>query len=218
MKKYIIFDFDNTIVDSLDYWYQVMDIETFEHFGIPTIEDFRIQRRGMGNKEIAELFVRLAGVKESIDAVMNFWYSRMKIYYTEKVELIQGVRDWLKYLVDKGYRLILSSATNIDLLRYVIANIGIEQYFDEVYTEQTLGVSKKYSEYYTRLLSNIGANADEVFVFEDSVASITSAHSLGIDTCAILGKYNENRIDSLEKMSKMLIRDYTDNNIYQLGL
>ena len=97
MKKYIIFDFDNTIVDSLDYWYQVMDIETFEHFGIPTIEDFRIQRRGMGNKEIAELFVRLAGVKESIDAVMNFWYSRMKIYYTEKVELIQGVRDWLKY-------------------------------------------------------------------------------------------------------------------------
>lgn len=218
-KEYIIFDFDNTIVNSLDHWYKVMDKETFKYFGTKRISDFRVRRRGLGNYEIAELFLELTNIKDiEVSDVMRYWYDRMAIYYTKKVKLIKGAIDHIRYLKEKGYTIILSSATNADLLEMALKHFGLYQYFSGVHTEQTLGISKKFPEYYTLLLDKLDTTADKVFVFEDSVASITSATSLHIDTCAILGKYNRSRIDRLEEMSKLVIKDYTDTRISELGL
>lgn len=218
-KEYIIFDFDNTIVNSLDYWYKVMDKESFKYFGTKCIKDFKAKRRGLGNHEIAELFLELTNIKDiEVKDVIKYWCERMEIYYTRRVKLIKGVINYICYLKSKGYKIILSSATNADLLESVLTTLGHRKYFDEIHTENTLGVSKKYPEYYTSLLTKLNTTADKVFVFEDSVASITSATSANIDTCAILGKYNKNRIDKLEKMSKLIIKDYTDTKLKELGL
>ena len=173
-KEYIIFDFDNTIVTSLDYWYKVMDKETFKHFGVKRIKDFRLKRRGLGNLEIIQLFLDMTHIQNvAIEDVLKFWHERMSVYYTKKIKLIKGVLPHLINLKNKGYKIILSSATNADLLQVAIKHHGLDKYFEHVYTEQILGVSKKYSDYYTRLLNELNTTADKVFVFEDSVASIT---------------------------------------------
>lgn len=218
-KEYIIFDFDNTIVNSLDYWYKVMDKETFKYFGTKCIKDFKTKRRGLGNREIAELFLELTNIKDiEVKDVFEYWHQRMEVYYTKKVKLIKGVIPLIKSMKEKGYKIILSSATQADLLEVVLKALDIRKYFDNIYTEQILGVSKKYQEYYTELLARLNTTQDKVFVFEDSAASITSATAHNIDSCAILGKYNKSRLEKLEKMSKLVVKDYTDSRIKELGL
>ena len=218
-KEFVIFDFDNTIVNSLDYWYKVMDKESFKYWGSKILKDFKTKRRGLGNREIAELFLELTNIKDiDVEDVMSYWYERMTMYYTKRVKLIKGVVNYIKHLKDSGYKIILSSATNADLLTVVVKHLGLDKYFDSIYTEQILGVSKKYPEYYSLLLQKLNTTPDKVFVFEDSVASITSANNLNIDTCAVYSKYNKNRLDRLESMSKMIIKNYTDVRLKELGL
>ena len=218
-KEFVIFDFDNTIVNSLDYWYKVMDKESFKYWGSKILKDFKTKRRGLGNREIAELFLELINIKDiDVEDVMSYWYERMTMYYTKRVKLIKGVVNYIKHLKDSGYKVILSSATNADLLTVVVKHLGLDKYFDSIYTEQILGVSKKYPEYYSLLLQKLNTTPDKVFVFEDSVASITSANNLNIDTCAVYSKYNKNRLDRLESMSKMIIKNYTDVRLKELGL
>ena len=141
-KEYVIFDFDNTIVNSLDYWYKVMDKESFKYWGSKILKDFKTKRRGLGNREIAELFLELTNIKDiDVEDVMSYWYERMTMYYTKRVKLIKGVVNYIKHLKDSGYKIILTSATNADLLTVVVKHLGLDKYFDSIYTEQILGVS-----------------------------------------------------------------------------
>ena len=52
-KNIYLFDFDNTIADSLDFWYDVMDRHTFIVFGLKPFNDFKKYRQGKSNFEIA---------------------------------------------------------------------------------------------------------------------------------------------------------------------
>ena len=155
-KEYIVFDFDNTVVNSLDLWYKVIDRESFKHFGVKRIKDFKKIRKGLGNNEIARKFLEVTNLSDvTVQDVFDCWFERMSVYYTQKIKIIDGVLEYIKYLKDKGYKIILSSATNADLLKVEVSHLGLDKYFEEIYTEQIFGISKKCPEYYKNLLQRL---------------------------------------------------------------
>ena len=79
--KVIMFDFDNTLVNSLKFWYKSIDKEAFKFFHKKINPEFKTARKGLTNKEITQCFVEYSGTSASADEVSKFWHNRMIYYY-----------------------------------------------------------------------------------------------------------------------------------------
>lgn len=211
-NKIYIFDFDNTIVDSLDYWYDVMDKQTFTHFGLTPNEKIKELRVGKSNNEIADTFIELSGLKIARSQVLNFWENSMKENYANKIKFIDGAKEYLYKLKKQNAKLILASATEENLLKFALKHFDLE-IFDEVYTESSIGYAKHNQMFFKKCLENLNAKPEDVILFEDSFVALKSATSVGIECVAVLSKYNKKHLMELQSMCKKVIKDYNKFNL-----
>ena len=206
-KKIYIFDFDNTIVDSLKLWYDVFDKQTFLNFGVKPNKEFKVLRPGKSNDEIANIFIELTGLNIKSSDVIGFWNKSMEYYYLNKIKLIAGVKEFLLKLKKNGVKLVLASATDEDILKTALKHYDLE-IFDDIFTEANIGYAKHDKMFFETCLNKIGANPEDVILFEDSFVSVKSANSLGIDCVAVLHKYNKSHKKEFNDMCKLIIKDY----------
>lgn len=215
-KDIILFDLDNTIVNSLDYWYDVIDKQTFKKFNLKVDKRMKQERVGLGNYEMAEVFIKITNLNISPEDVINYWNERMQYYYTNKIKLIKGVKNYLEYLKNKGYKLVIVTATEKYLVEEALKNFNLDSYFDEIFTETTLGYAKNNEKFYTKLLEKLYVEPKEVFLFEDSVASLISASKFNIDSCGIIHKFNCKKKQFLNGICKLTIKNYCDKKLKNL--
>ena len=217
IKNTIIFDFDNTLVDSLKYWFHEMNKTTFRLYRLKPDKNFVELRRGKNNKEIAEIFLQLTGLKISTEEVFNCWHDLMYKRYTTSIKIISGAFEFLSKLKREGKRLILATATNIDLIKKILPHFNLDM-FDEIYTEQTLSAGKNEIKFFENLLNNIKEEPQNILFFEDSYVSIKNARKSNIDCCAIIHKYNKHHLDYFKENCKLTIRNYKDKQISNLEI
>ena len=206
--KYIMFDFDNTLVDSLKFWYDSIDRETFKFFGVKINKEFRTARKGLTNREICECFVKYSGIDKSVDEVVKFWHGKMIFNYQNKIKMVRGARETLETLKQMGYKLVLASATPMNVLRVAVNHFDLEKYFEKIYTEETLGAPKREPKFYENIMADLKISASELFVFEDAFVSLRSAGSLGIKSCSLIHKFNKNKLKNLGENNLLIIKNY----------
>ena len=209
-QEIIIFDFDNTIVNSIWHWKKAINIDTFNYFHAKPSKAFKNNHGAKSNIELAEYFLELTKVNSTPAEVLRVWYDYMFVYYTKQVKFIKGVIEYIKSLKEQGKKIVLASATGDTLLYPVLRELKIEKLFDTVITESEIGYSKRDPMFFARLLKKIDASPEDVFLFEDSYYSIFSAASIRIQSCAVLGKYNKKHKNRLKEISLLVIKDYTD--------
>ena len=216
MKKVVIFDFDDTLVKSLDYWYKTMDKLCFKDYGLKPVKGFDKLRKGKGNKEIAQEFIKLTKLELLPEEVQLKWEKHMQYFYSHKIKMLSGAYKFLKYLKDKGYKIVIASATNINLLKKAFTFFNLTNLIDEVYSENSLGYAKHHKEFFKLLLEKLDVSASDVIFFEDSYVSLSNATSFGIDCVCVKTHYNKNYIDELKSKCKLVINNYKNKQIYSL--
>jgi beta-phosphoglucomutase-like phosphatase (HAD superfamily) len=83
-----MFDFDNTLVDSLKFWYDSIDRKAFKFFGLKQNKEFSVARRGLTNREICECFVKHSGSDNlKVNDVIKFWHEKMIFNYQNKIKM-----------------------------------------------------------------------------------------------------------------------------------
>ncbi len=204
----IMFDFDNTLVDSLKYWYKVQDKLAYKHYNLkPNMAFFEKRKDKINNQQAAQVFIELTNIKATANQVLNFWHEKMLKFYTEKIKLITGIKEFLLKLKNSGKKLVIASATDINLLKEALKHFNLNV-FDEIFTEVTIGYCKAYPEFFEECLDKLNATYDNVFFFEDSFSSITSATELNIACCAVLHKFNKQHKKEFESLCKFTIKNY----------
>ena len=215
-QNIIIFDFDNTIVNSIPHFLKAINYDLFKYYGIKSTSYFRKNHSTKSNMEMAEFFLETTKINATPSEVLRVCYDYMFVYYTKKVKFIKGVIEYIKNLKKEGKKIVLASATGDELLLPTIRELKIDSLFDTVVTENQIGYSKRDPMFFVKLLKKLKATPDDVFLFEDSYHSIFSAASLRIQSCAILGKYNRNRRKELKETCLLTIKNYTDPKIQNL--
>lgn len=215
MKNIVIFDFDNTIVNSIKYWRKAINVDMFKFYGLRPIAQMKKVHGGKSNQEIASAFLEISGLKVSPAEILKRWYDMMFMNYTQKIKLIKGVREYLNKLKAEGKKLILASATGESLLLPVIKHLKLDM-FDLVFTEDMIGSPKRDPMFFVKLLNKIGAKPEDVFLFEDSLYSISSASSLKIESCALINPLNKANKPRFEECSKLIIKNYKDKRLKNL--
>ena len=200
-----IFDMDGTLINSLILW-DVFWMEFGKHF----LQDANFRPREEDDKAVRTMTMdqAMAMIHEhyhmgknakELEDVAN---TMMVDFYTNRVEMKPGVREFLDELKAAGTKMCIASASAPDLINMAMKRCDLFQYFEKVFSCGDIGKGKDQPDVFLMAQKYLGFGIDETWVFEDSLTAIETAHAAGFKTVAI---YDENNYGQ-EQMAK--IADY----------
>lgn len=191
--KAAIFDMDGTLIDSLMLWDML-----WSAFGDKYLNNKNFEPSPEDNKKVRTLTLRDAmdlihtnyGLGESGEELLTLANSIMNDFYANKVELKDGVLEFLEYCHKKGVKMCIASATAPELLNTAIKHCKIERFFSEIFSCATLGKGKDKPDIYLLAKKFLGEKTEDTWVFEDSLTAIETAAKIGMPTVGIYDRHN----------------------------
>ena len=211
-KDVVIFDFDSTLVDSLGFWKKTIEKLSYKHYGVKPDNRLKGIIHGGNNLEKAKKVIKIFQVDDDCHKLLEHWKSQMAYFYTRKIKIIKQAREFLISLKEKGNRLIIASATDADLLKIALKHFDLD-FFEEIYTENGLKISKNTPEFYETCLKLLKTDKESVLFFEDSYSAIKTAVEYGIECIGVNNKFNKNHKKDLNKLCKFTIKDFRDKKL-----
>ena len=213
MKKSIkgaIFDLDGTLIDSLTFW----DI-TWEDMGNKFLNKKNFRPTESDDKAIrtmtlplaSELVHRVYNIGSSADEVFTYFGDQIVDFYKNKVTVKPGVIEFLDYLKSKDIKMCIASATGLEHIKIAVKHCGLEGYFCDILSCNTIGKGKDQPDIYLLATEKLGTEIDETWVFEDSVVAVNTANKIGLNT---VGIYDVNNYGHEELKQNSTI--YIDKN------
>ena len=191
--KNAIFDMDGTLIDSLIYWdilwselgEKYLGDKTFR----PSAEDDKAVRT-LTLKDGMQLIHKNYGIAESGNALLEYTNSSIIKFYTEKVELKKGVKEFLDFCYENGTKMCIASATATDFIKIALKKCGIEKYFGKIFSCADIGIGKEKPDIFLIAAEYLGSDVPETWVFDDSLVAINTAAKAGFKTVGIYDKFN----------------------------
>lgn len=199
-KKYIIFDFNGTIIDDVDLCLDSLNM-LLEYNGKPkcSMEKYKHIFTFPIKKYYEDAGFDFS--KHSYEHLAHIFID----YYQErslKCPLYPESISTFKYLQDKGYKLAILSASQIDNLLYQVKHFQIDEYFDyilgttDIYAHSKVDVGLNFMKEH-----NIDPN--EVMMIGDTLHDLEVANNMGI--LGILTSSGHQAKDILEKGNTLII-------------
>lgn len=206
--KNIIFDVDGVLIDSMSIWENSANLYLLERHGIDAPPEVDKDCATMSLLEagayMKELYPQITlSARELADGVAEF--IREKYW---KVREKPGMAETIRELAAEGYMLYLATASEEENVRGALRNLGVWEYFEDIYTCTEIGFSKNYTEYFEEVAGRIGVPCRELVMVEDSLHSMVTAKKAGL---TVVGVYEESSAAFQDK-----IREVCDG--YLMGL
>ena len=207
-KRFAIFDMDGTLVDSMVYW-KHLAAEFLESKGVLEVSPAVLERiKPMTMTESAALFIEeygLPGTAESVAAEMN---AMMDGHYRRDIPLKPGVSAYLEALRQKGVSMCVASATSEDLMEACLTRLGVAHDFSFLLSCETVGTGKNRPDVYWEAAKRLGAQAEEIAVYEDALYAAETAKRAGFYTVAVRDDSNQSRWETLTALADEAILDW----------
>ena len=191
--KGAIFDMDGTLVDSLIFWDVLWD-----HLGMlfrngekfrPTDEEDK-NMRTMTLRDAMYYINSIYHMEKDEEELFNIAKNLLGDFYETKVELKNGVHEFLKHCQNRGIKMCVASASAKEYISGVLKRLGIDKYFGNIFSCEEIGKGKDKPDIYLTAMEYLGTNKEETCVFEDSLTAIMTANKIGMKTVAIYDKFN----------------------------
>ena len=189
MKKYrsIIFDFDGTLVKSIDVLLRVYD-SLQEEMNLPNMDDVGVEKiRGLGIFQIINL-LSLSYVK------FPFYILKLKKKYREFVDDISPVPGiaYILMQLQKNYHLHILTSNDRDLVFQVLERYELNCF--ETITAERNFFGKHYA--LKKTIKQLKYDFNEVLYVGDEVRDIEACQKIDLDCCAV--SWGLNNLESLK--------------------
>ena len=188
-----VFDMDGTLIDSLIVWdviWEELGVKYLSKCGFrPSAEDDKAVRTMTLDRAMAFINGRY-GLDPDDGAVLETVNGIIARFYSEEVEVKDGVIEFLDHLALRGVKMCVASATDKALLMLAMEHCGLGKYFDTVLSCADIGKGKDRPDIYVAAMERLGGSLSDTCVFEDSLVAVRTAHELGLMTVGIYDKCN----------------------------
>lgn len=209
MKKAVIFDFDGTIANSRYVW-QKVDVDFFAKRGMEIPRDYVEAISVMSFYNGAVYTKEKYNIKESVEEIMNEWNSQALREYKENVVLKPFVKDYLRELKDRGYKIGLATAALHDYYIPVLEREGVLDCFDVFTDTRDDARDKNFPDIYLLCAEKLGSNSANSIVFEDVLKGVKSSVSAGFNTTAVYDNQPENQWEIIKNTANRHIMDFSE--------
>lgn len=206
--KYLVYDFNGTILDDVDVCVKAEN---------KTIEHFHLDRPPLSREEYLKLFTfpvkhyyELVGFDWNVnpyEEVGQYWFNWYRELRNE-YRVFDGVEEILEENHRKGLKNILLSASSLVELKKQLDELGIAQYFDEV-----LGIDNIYAGSKIDIALKWIADKDpkECLMIGDTLHDLETARAMGID-CVLVANGHQDR-ETLEEHYDKVVDDIREVRI-----
>ncbi|MBE6680311.1 MAG: HAD family hydrolase [Ruminococcaceae bacterium] len=205
-KKYIIFDLDGTLLDSVGMWNEVDRRFIYamghsaENIDVQAQRDAKLREFKASEhpyREYCAFMGKKYGSALSADELLKLRYEIADELVANTVDYKPYADVFIKKLKSLGYTMIIASTTlrsnlNVYLTRNrnIIDKAPLDSVFDAMYTREDAKEMKPSPEIYNRVLKDFNACAEECIIFEDSLIGVEAANAAGIDVIAMYDEHS----------------------------
>lgn len=207
--KAAIFDMDGTLVDSLIFWNLFWGRMGEKYFGDKSFcphEDDDKRIRTMTLKDAIVLVHEKYHFGESAEELFELTHAMITDFYTNEVELKDGVKEFLEHLRAQGTKMCIASASAADLVALAIERCNIGHYFAKIFSCSTVGKDKSEPDVFLQAAQYLGEDVSQTWVFEDSLVAIETAVKVGMPTVGIFDRNNFGQ-DRIKEISREYIAE-----------
>ena len=202
-----IFDMDGTLIDSLMVW----DI-LWKNFGKTFLQNENFRPDKDDDKAVRTMTLKDAmNYVHSVYSIGNCGEELLETaneiiidFYSNKVEVKNGVMEFLEYCHTNGLKMCIASATDISLIKIAIKHCRLEKYFPIILSCAEMGKGKDEPDIYLQAITCLGTEIDKTCVLEDSLTAIKTANKIGVKTVGIYDKFNYGH-EEMEKIADVYI-------------
>lgn len=205
--KAVIFDMDGTLIDSMWVWKQV-DIDYLKKRNIALPGDLQKAIEGLSFTETAIYFKNRFNINETIDEIKKEWFDMVKEYYESVIEAKQGVKEFLEFLKENGYKVGMATSNHIELVESVLKRNKIYDYFDSIVTTCEVPKDKSYPDVFLETAKRLNVLPEQCLVFEDTVSAVQGAKAAGMRVIGVYDSYGTCTPEELAEVTENLIEDF----------
>lgn len=208
MKKYYIFDFDGTIVDSMPYWGETM-LNILDKNNISYPDDIIKIITPLGLRQTAKFFQEL-GLRITIDGILRDISEEIIPKYRDTIGFKPFVREYLEMLGEKGVSLNILTASPHNYVDICLKRLGAAHYFENIWSCDDFGLSKSNPEIFQKAVAKLGGTLEDTVFFDDNVGACKGAVSAGIYTVGVYDKSGEEFIRELKDTADYYIKSFKE--------
>lgn len=196
----IIFDMDGTLLDSMQMWENLGNIY-LNSKGITPPDNLKELIENKTLDEAAEYFIAELGIKESVSQILDEILSLISDQYKYELLLKPGVKEYVLSEYEKGSKMCILTTSDRDLALAAMERTGIGHCIKEVYTAETLKMSKRIPDIFIKTCELMGFNPKDTYVYEDALYSAKSAKAAGCKLVAVYDDMNKSDWEELKSIA-----------------
>lgn len=213
--KGAIFDMDGTLLDSMHVWVNIAGdyLSTKNIQMTPKIEK---ELGGLMLKDIAEYFIKNFGFELQADEIIVEINHLVENEYFHKVTVKPGVLEFLETLKCAGVRMCVATASDRYLVEAALKRVGIDGYFDAIFTCSEVAANKTSPDIYFKSLEFLGTDIGETYVFEDTYTPVRTAKLAGFHVVGVADKWSAHKRASISSTADIFVDNMTEIDISKL--
>ena len=209
-RRFAIFDFDGTLVDSMPYW-QMEERNFLTERGVTDLNvlDATMERiKPLGILEASEILVERFQFPDNPKDVAARFVTAMSVRYRESIPAKDGVEGYVKALKASGTRIAVASGTGADLMEVCLKRLGLRDYFEFTLSCLDVGAGKDRPDIYLEAARRLGADPSEIAVYEDSDIAMKTAKGAGFYGVGVYDPQGADHWDELKALADECLDDW----------
>ena len=204
IMRNIIFDMDGTLLNSMEMWDNLGTMYLAEKNVVPP-SDIKQIIENKTLEESAEYFITELGVKGTVESVVNEFISLINDQYRYTLKLKKGMKEYVLNQYENGSKMCILTTSDKELAAAAMERNGIGHCFTEIFTAETLGMSKRTGDIFIKTCELMGFEPESTWAYEDALYAAKSAKEAGCKLVAVYDKANESDWAELKGMAEEVI-------------
>ncbi|MDO5715272.1 MAG: HAD family phosphatase [Tissierellia bacterium] len=207
--KAMIFDADGVLLDSMELWDQ-LSLDYLTSQGISGPENLNDIMFSMSYREGCQYLKDHFLPSKTVEEIDEDLKNRMEDFYFKIVNAKEGVADFLAFLQEKNYPMVIVTSTEERLVRGALKRLQLEEYFLNILSAPDLQTSKREAPIFLQALEILGTKGKNTFLVEDALYSIETGKSIGLKIIGVYDRFNEEEQEEIRKQSHFYIKTARD--------
>ena len=207
--KYIIFDMDGTLLDSLSVWAD-SDCEFITGLGYEYDPAHSKAMKTMHFDSACEYLVKEFSLPFSPKTVGEKILEIVEERYINHVSLKPGAEAFINAAEKRGIKMCVATSNKKKLAEDALNARGILGKMEFVLTSDEVGCGKESPEIFLKAAEMLGGKPCETAVFEDSLHAVISAKSAGFFVAGMFDSTYAEEFLQIEKIADISVRSFEE--------